>query len=475
MQIQPPTQKKSAKPALLISVLIFAVLGIAGWNILNAPSPAPKASVIFQSFTGKVLTSETGSSWRSPAYGHLLKPYALLINGADAEADLKYGETGFLRLKSDSAIRYTAASRYSSASGRMHLENGTLLIASGNENLQVSTLGRAGKGLLNDMRTRFINIPAESFVLVRASADKKTTLVSVLRGRVTLESRHPKFSLTLSDSEMAEISNTGAIKKGENSQEVWKDAREVYELKPKTAATEAAQMDIAKKAGNFFEYVIDHGTFYQQKYGWCEREFVAPEDATPPFLETTYDVFPRGSWVGLYIKTRNLDLSKFKAFKIEARKIPGRPHPAFVRIEFKARAQVLQAFAIKMLNADWEKIEFPIRLSRESMITEVTFIFTHEKVGSDKAGGFQIRNFTLIPADPVEEKPHADIAAGSSKTPVIVGVNETAITKDDKQPAVKTVAAPRPSAPPRVAIAKPAPSVEPDEDSDIPESDLSDF
>lgn len=489
MKIQPPpTEKKSSSKAGIIVLILLVLLGAGGfiaWNIINTPAPAPKASVLFQSFTGKVSTSEDGSAWKAPSYGNALKPFSSVKNGEDAEADFKYNETGFLRLKNDSSMEYTSPSRYSTdATGRMHLENGMLLIASGNENLQVSTLGRADRGLLSDMKTRFINIPAGSFVMVRASEKTKSAMISVLRGRVTVESHKPPFALQLADSEMAEISGTGEVKKGKNSQEVWKDAREAYELKPKSAATEAAQLDIAKKAGNFFQYVIDHGTFYQQKWGWCEREFVAPEDGTMPYLETTYDVFPRASWVGVYIKTRDLDLSKFKAFKIEARRIPGRPFPAFVRIEFKAKAQVLQAFAIKMINTDWENIEFPVRLSKESMITEVTFIFTHEKVGNDKAGGFQIRNFTLIPADPKEEKPHADIEAGSSKLPVTVGVNERAITKNTGQPATTVVGAPAPAAvkptpaapPARVAAAKPAPSDEPAEDSDIPESeDLSDF
>ncbi len=472
MKIQPPTQETQKKPSnpvkaiLILLILAGAVAGFVAWNIYtvnNVPSPAPTAVITFLSFTGDVSTSEDGAQWKKPSYGDILKPNHFLQNGKDAETDLKYGETAFVRLKKNSSIQYVSPSRFTpEISGRLHLENGTLLIASGKETLQASVLGKAKQSLKGDTSTRFINISPETLLLIRTSSETNLTVVSVLRGLVTLKSEAPAFSLEISDTEMAEIPLTGEAKKTRISQEFWKDAREAYELKPKTAATEAAQMDIAKKAGNFFDYVLDHGTFYQQKWGWCEREFVEPEDKTPAYLETTYDVFPRGSWVGVYLKTRNLDLSKFKAFKIEARRIPGRPHPQFVRLEFKSKAQVLQAFAIKMLNAGWENIEFPIRLSKESMISELTIIFTHEKVGSDKSGGFQIRNFTLIPLDPEDMKARSDREAASSKMPVTVGVNESAITK------IRQLT-PQPAAPKKESV--PEPVVD-----DIQESkDLSDF
>lgn len=477
MQIQPPTQKKSAAKIAVILLVLALAGGGAGYYYYfsqqNAPAPDPTADVTVLTATGKSETSFDGKTWKKPAPGETLKKNQWIQNGADGESDLKYGESGFLRLKKDSALQFTSASRFSTLTGRMHVTNGSLLIASGNESLQASALGPSGQGVAYDKKTRFINIPPAALALIKVSSETNSYSVSVLRGLVTIESYEPASSFEITDTETASVSSTGEIKKNKITQDAWREAREAYELKPKTATTEARQMDIAKKSGNFFEYVLDHGTFYQQKWGWCEREFVEPEDGTAPYLETTYDVFPRGSWVGVYFKTRNLDLSQFKGFKIEARKIPGRPHPAFVRLEFKSKAQVLQAYAIKMLSAQWETIEFPVRLSKEALISELTVIFTHEKVGSDKSGGFQVRNFTLIPLTEEELKERAsrsDAEAASSKMPVEVGVNQSAITKirQASAPVFRPAPSARPSAP---AV----PAEEP-EDTSIPESsDLSDF
>lgn len=428
MQIQPPIARRGNP---FVGFIIFLILLVGGtfaagsfFYYKNASSLLP---VAIGPFPGKVEISADGKTWQKPVYNTFLKPNTYVRTGPDGEIDLQAGKTVFLRLKQNGLIRFMAPAFFSKAQARFHVNAGTVLITNQKENIQLSfnpAFDQAPKNFWQDVSTQMVE--SEGIYAVTVDASKKFGRVDVLRGKLIVSSLLPKMSAAIKDMESGEKIGGGAFHKTKIVQTNWRNAREAYEVKPAAMDAQVSQLDLSKKAGIFFNYALDHGTFYQKNYGWCEREFIVPADGSPAYLEITYDVFPVGSWVGVYIKTKNLDLSKFKTFKVDARRIPGKSHPDNIRLEFKSKYQVVQAYAIKRLNKDWETITFPVRLAKESPINEVTIIFSNNKVGNNKTGGVQFRNFTLEEADLAKQVPTED--PSSLKVPVAVGANESALT-----------------------------------------------
>lgn len=437
MKIQPPADVRKSNP--FVGFLLFLLIGAAAlaaaayflapkFYYKNLSSVTPLEVV---TFAGKgVEVSPTGHKWEKPRVGAAVSAVQHIRTGADGEIDLQYGKTGFIRLKENSEVVYMAPAYNSSAQARLQIVKGNALVANtGGENFEIAFTEKSGPvppPFYADSSTMRVRSEGTSYYMVSMNSAPS---IHNLRGKVFLNSLGKETEVKERESLLNATS--AGVKPSQISQDDWRLTREAYEVPPKSAASEAAQLDMAKKSGNFFRFVIDHGTFYQQKFGWCEREFVTPGDGSPVYLETTYDVFPVSSWVGVYLKTRNFDISKFKTFKMEARRIEGRPHPDNIRIEFKAKYQVIQAFAIKMVQKDWEKIEFPLRISKETPINEMTIIFSNDKVGSEKSGGVQFRNFELVDADKKPEKPAEPAKAPESlKVATRVAQNASAITKE---------------------------------------------
>ena len=168
--------------------------------------------------------------------------------------------------------------------------------------------------------------------------------------------------------------------------------------------------------------------------------------------KTDYDVFPKGSWVGLYFKTRHFDFSKVKTFSIDARQVPGKNSPDYVRIEFKTKFSIVRTFALKMIRENWQTFSFPISFSKETPITEVTMMFTHDKVGPNKTGSVQFKNFNFE-AD--TEKPSTAVVAAPTQTTAPAAA-VTAKAPETEAPAASNAQTPQqtttpePSAPPAV-------------------------
>jgi len=159
------------------------------------------------------------------------------------------------------------------------------------------------------------------------------------------------------------------------------------------------QLDLSKQIGSFFDFVFDHGTFYTPKVGYSGREFFKDEDSGEVFLEIEYDVFTRGSFAGMYIKTRNLDLSGYDTLEFEMRRVEGEGFPQSIRIELKSKTGIARAFAAKMPKPAWEKVSFPLHVRNETLMTEMAFVFLHDRVGEDKKGAVQFRRMHLIKAE----------------------------------------------------------------------------
>ncbi len=430
MRIQPPREKANIVAPLFVALLVLTALAAGLITLLYSQKPANVPAFEVQSFAGKTEISQDSQAWVVPARGESLKVNGWARTGADGEMDLLFGKSTFIRVKENTQFQIEPPQIFSKAEARLHLEKGTVLIATENDTVQVSVPGTNYKGenqgFFYDLAAKFFATSQGGTFLVSSSPETGKAQVSVLQGEVNIQPGIPLTTTPVKALEMLQAEGQNS-QKSPLSEKEWGNVREAYEIQPRSAVNEAAQLDLSKRSGDFFGYVFDHGTFYQDKWGWCMREFIAPEEVNEPtYLETNYDVFPKGSWVGLYFKTRDLDLSKFKGFRLEVKKAPGKDSPDAVRVEFKSRYQIVRAFAIKMVKEKWETADFNFQFSKETPISEVTFIFSNDKVGAHKTGGIQMRNFSLIPADVKPAEPAAAPAPAVEPVKAAVPVAEPA-------------------------------------------------
>lgn len=448
MKIQAPNKQKNVIAPFFLAIFILIALGAGLVTILYSQNTSAVQPFEIQSFAGKTEISLDGKTWTAPNRGEAVGVSNWVSTGPTGEVDLAFGKSTFVRVKENSKIQIQTPQVFSKAAGRIHLQQGTLLISSQEDDLQVSVPSQPtvkNQGFLYDLFAKFVVSAQHATFSVTSIPEKGTYQVSVLQGQLQVAPGIPYKSTSLKGLEMIQ---GGSFEKAAISQVEWAKVREAYEITPKSAAKEAQQIDLARKAGNFFNYVFDHGAFYQEKWGWSSREFIVPEEVgAPVYLQTDYDVFPKGSWVGLYFKTRNFDFSKFKTFSLDARRAAGQNYPDYIRIEFKTKYTAIRTFAIKMVREDWQTFSFPVTFSKETPITEVTVLFTNDKVGPNKAGAVQFKNFKLEAAP---EKP-----AVSAVLPVAVKA-PVAVTKAAATKVVTPKASPAAPSPAKPAAKPPA-------------------
>lgn len=408
-------EEKAASSNVLAPVIIAGALLVPLYFLspfFYYKNAAPLEPLTLQTFTGDAKVSLKNSAWSPPQRGSPLPVKEWAQTGKNGGIDFTFGTSAHLRLKENSLIQILPPPFFSQAKIRVHLLRGRLLVWNKNDRLMI-TANPVNKvrprNILDDFFTRFVESSGLGIFTVAAFPDRGIIRIALVRGDILVTPFLPVKSLSLKNMKMMEAKGFVHSKPLAMTQEEWKVAHEAYEIAPKSAAVEALQIDLSKKAGNFFVFVFDHGTFYQRRWGWCDREFIAPEKGGDPlYLEATYDVFPTGSWVGIYFKIRDLDFFRYKSFRLEARRVPEGPAPQSIKIEFKSKGQVLRAFAIKHIPAPWDSLEFPLRARESAWIDEVTLIFSHDRVGTNKSGGVQLRNFVLVPAP---EKPAAGVRA----------------------------------------------------------------
>jgi hypothetical protein len=412
MRIEPPSRGKKRKK-LLPLILILA----AGFFLLRA-RPVSSPSLIFeiQNLNGTLQVAETPGRWQNAAAGGSIPAGAEIQTGPKSEADLRFNQA-VVRLKPQTFLKIQSSGNVP----QLHLKSGSLLIYSDNEPLEVLVPGalpvNENSGLLNLLTARMIARTGSGSFLISSLPQNQYAEVSVLQGSVDVRSGIFR-KLSVKESETAESKGFSKIEAVPVSQEDWQVVREAYDLVPESAAQEAEQLDLSKEAGSLFKFVFDHGTFYNKQWGFCKRRFERP-GGNPVELQIDYDVYPRGSWAGVYFKTRNLDLSKFKKITLDVRGDSSRGVPDQIRVELKSKAAVLRAFVIKRLSEDWQAQEFPLLFRKETPLTEITFIFSNEKTGVKKAGRVWLKNFNIealepqpvppqeIPSDKPAESPSA--------------------------------------------------------------------
>ncbi len=197
----------------------------------------------------------------------------------------------------------------------------------------------------------------------------------------------------------------------------WGFIKEAYQLLEKTAVKEAEQIDLSKHAGSFFEHVFDHGTFFTPNVGYCGREFFRDSDTGGVYLDVEYDVFPAGSFDGVYIKTRNFDISQYSGFSMEVQRSADEGVPESFFIELKSKGNTVRRFSPRGFERTWKKMEFDFNASRPTPVNEVVFVFTNARVGEAKKGVLEFRNINLLPRLELTAAPAAGATKASAPVP----------------------------------------------------------
>lgn len=370
--------------------LLLAALAAVPFFYMNfQPKNLPTYQI--QNFIGKVeVYAKDKKAWVPAQRGSVLGAKDRIRTGPQSEIDLQVPEQIAIRLKENSEIEVQSpALLEKSVRFRLHLLRGILLGSTEKkfegEKLEITTptLVAAVRGTLFQMEVR---------------PDTQESSVRVLKGSVAVKSRKTRKTVLVRALEKTEVGRSAPpLAPVRVTRQEWDQMKEAYELIRTSAALEAAQMDLSKQAGNLFEYVFDHGTFYTPKFGFAEREFIRDEATGKVYLKIDYDVFPTGSFVGVYMKIRGLNVQKYKGLGFQARVKPEEGYPNAFRIELKSGTGVVRAFAPREFKETWTPFKFPAIFRKPVEITEVTLVFSNEKVGNHKKGTIYLEDISLEP------------------------------------------------------------------------------
>ncbi len=337
---------------------------------------------------GAEIYSGKDKTWVPLRRGQFLRSDDKIRTGPGIEVDLQVPDQIQMRLKENSELTGQGGKIFDKETTyRLQLLKGRIL-------------GSTEKGF--EKRRMEISTP----VLVAAvrgtqfqvgfDAVAEHAKVEVLRGSVEVRSLRVPEVVIVKGLQKTEVSKKGAPSAPvQVTREEWDQLKEAYELSSRSALLEAQQLDLSRKAGSLFNYVFDHGTFYTPDMGFADREFFQEKTGLSSYLQLKYDVFPAYCYVGMYMKIRDLDLAKFKSVSFDARGDEEEGWPDEFRIEVKTKNGIVAAFTVKDLKPTWRSYQFPIRLSRSAMVTEMTVVISNVKVGSNKKGSVYFRNFNL--------------------------------------------------------------------------------
>ncbi len=391
-------QIQESRPKWGILIVLFLVLGALAAVPFFLVRSRPKIVLPpyeIQNFIGKAeIYSGEQRAWIPAQRSMALKAGDKIRTGADSEIDIRVPDQIRIRIKQHSEAEVTRPKFFEQAAPRyrLHLVRGSLLGSTEKE--------FKGKELNISTPVLVAAVLGTSF-FIESHPEKLESSVRVLQGSVTVKSIKANKSVVVKSLEITRVKGSAPpLQPVRVSRDEWNQLKEAYELIQKSAAVEAKQLDFSKEAGSFFQYVFDHGTFYTQNFGFADREFVKDEATAKTRMQASYDVFPNGSFVGVYMKTRNLDISHFKAIQFEVRGDPEEGYPDSFKIELKSGAAVVRSFVPRDFKEKWQKFEYPIRFTRQTPLTEVTLVFANEKVGTHKKGVLHMQDVNLVPQDP---------------------------------------------------------------------------
>ena len=420
-RIEKPKTPSYWKP--LTAVLVIAVVLIL-WPHF-APKPFSPLALEIVGFEGDVQIYDLQSrSWHVPKRGEDFGTSQKLKTGPDGMINFQVENEIHLRLKENSELE-NEGSRMSEGKEiyKLRLVRGVLL---GATTRQFERKQSAKKAILEILtRDYAANIHGAIFRVQAAAEPGQGSKVGVLRGFVDVSKPmlffRPKGVRVRGLEGVNVVGGVIQPVKRVDSEE-WGLMKESYELLEKTALMEAEQIDLSKNAGTFFHYVFDHGTFFTPKIGYAGREFYKDPDSGEVFLEAEYDVFPAGSFSGVYIKTRDFDISKYAGLSFEVRRNPNEGVPESFYIELKSKGNVVRRYAPRTFERNWKLWEFDFRAQKPLFVNEVVFVFTNARVGEAKKGVLEFRKINLIPLPAVAPVPSASPAktGTQSQAPALI-------------------------------------------------------
>ncbi len=295
-----------------------------------------------------------------------------------ADIDLGIPKVLDLRLKPSSEMEMLR-SKEALHKLRLKLHRGTLLGISGEQ----------FKGHELEIETPVLVAAVRGTAFLIRSDPQGISSVTVLEGMVEVRSRYSKEIVMVKPLEILTVApkDKGSLKPKRVNYQEWRTAAEVRDLISVSAKEEAEQVDLRKKAGTLFNYVFDEGVFFKPDWGFADREFYKEEETNTIVLRIDYDVYPQGSFSGMYFKTRDLDLSKVHRFSFYLKAHPGKPIPNQVRIEFKDQFSTLRGFTVKSITRDWQLYSFDFNAQKPTPVSEVVFVFENSRVGPLNASG----------------------------------------------------------------------------------------
>lgn len=422
MRIEKPSTPQGFSRNVAGLILVAITLGFFFWLYTVTQSKGSNTSetvTVAQSllppleianFVGKPeVYSKTDKNWIPLNRGALFAWGDRIRTNADSEVDIRAADQVMLRLKGNSEVeRKSPGSNADSNRYQIHLVRGLILGATERKAetekwLQVST-----PAVVAAIRGTVFAVAAEE------GAGSKSW-VGVLRGVVEVTGKAKKDQVKVEALQRTETQLDGTLSQPIRvSSEEWSSMKEAYDLVETSAADEAEQLDLSHEAGGLFTYVFDHGTFFTPKVGYAWRHFHKLEDGSI-VLDVDYDVFPSGSFVGLYIKARDLDISDFEALQMKVRRTPGEAHPEAFRIEIKSKGQTLRAFSPKFFKQEWQTMQFPLRIDTKAPISEIAFVFSHTQVGENTRGSLRFSDIKLVPKKAVPSVQSAEPAKKTDK------------------------------------------------------------
>ena len=424
IRIEKPQQKTSYwKP--LVVVLVIAV-GLLLWSRF-APQPSVPLAFEILGFEGDAQIYDLKShSWRAPKRGEDFATAQKLKTGADGIINLQVENQIMLRLKENAEL----SDKESKSQGKkdiykIHLEKGVLLGATTKEFERKMAFGKSVSFEVTTPHS--IVTPNGAVFRILAGRGSNEDIVGVLRGSVEMAAPSlffPKKGVRIHGLEMARLIDGVVQTPKKVNAEEWQEIKESYELLAKSAAMEAEQINLSKLAGSFFNVVFDHGTFFTPKIGYAGREFFKDPDSGQVLLETEYDVFPVGSFCGVYIKTRDFDISKYTGLSFEIRRKAEEGVPESFFIEFKSRGNVVRRFAPRNFEKDWTRVEFDFHATKSMIVNEVVFVFTNARVGEAKKGMLEFRNINLIPLPEIAAPDPRDAALTAAVSATQLSVSQ---------------------------------------------------
>lgn len=131
------------------------------------------------------------------------------------------------------------------------------------------------------------------------------------------------------------------------------------------------------------------GAFYEPGRAKASFRKIDADDA----IEAEYDVRKRYSYSGIYLKFNDLDVLRYRRFRVEIKGDETKGFPASVKMELKYHGQYIQ-FGHIPLKGEWSRSEIPMPMG-STKIDEVTLVFENSSAGKHPQGTIKLRLMRL--------------------------------------------------------------------------------